>query len=94
MKMAEIKMPHLAHEEHLCFLENIGYIKSNLNDYKELVKDATFICKPCGRVAANEKIYVNLRNYEEDNKTPILVSMFMTHTTRFNRQIALYMTNE
>jgi hypothetical protein len=53
--MAEIKMPHPEHEEHLCLLHNVGYLKSNLNDYKKLVKDGKFICKGCGRVAANEK---------------------------------------
>ena len=53
--MAEIKMPHAAHEEHLCLLQNVGYLKSNLGDYKKLVKDAKFICRGCGRTAANEK---------------------------------------
>jgi len=55
MEMAEIKMPHLAHEEHLCLLENVGYLKSNLEDYKSLVRNPKFICKSCGRTAANEK---------------------------------------
>jgi hypothetical protein len=53
--MAEIKMPHPEHEEHLCLLQNVGYLKTNLNDFKKLVKDGKFICKGCGRVAANEK---------------------------------------
>lgn len=53
--MAEIKMPHPEHEEHLCFLQNVGYVKSNLNMFKELVKDGKFICRSCGRVAASEK---------------------------------------
>jgi hypothetical protein len=53
--MAEIKMPHLAHEEHLCLLENVGYLKSSLEDYKSLVKNAKFICKNCGRAAADQK---------------------------------------
>ena len=26
--MAQVKMPHPGHAEHLCFLENIGYLKS------------------------------------------------------------------
>ncbi len=43
--MAEIKMPHAAHEEHLCLLENVGYLKSNLEDYKKLVRNPKFICK-------------------------------------------------
>ena len=53
--MAEIKMPHPEHEEHLCLLQNVGYLKTNLNDFKKLAKDGKFICKGCGRVAANEK---------------------------------------
>ncbi len=53
--MAEIKMPHAAHEEHLCLLENVGYLKSNLEDYKKLVRNPKFICKNCGRAAGNEK---------------------------------------
>ncbi len=43
--MAEIKMPHPEHEEHLCFLQNVGYLKTNLNKVKELVKDGKFICR-------------------------------------------------
>ncbi len=48
-------MPHAAHEEHLCLLENVGYLKSNLEDYKKLVRNPKFICKNCGRAAGNEK---------------------------------------
>ncbi len=48
-------MPHAAHEEHLCLLENVGYLKSNLEDYKKLVRNPKFVCKNCGRAAANEK---------------------------------------
>jgi len=47
-------MPHPRHVEHLCYLENIGYLDKYLNDYKELVKNARFICKKCGRSAASE----------------------------------------
>ena len=54
--MEEIKMPHSGHERHLCFLHNVGYLKSNLEDYKKLVKDGKFVCKGCGRVAADEKL--------------------------------------
>jgi hypothetical protein len=51
-QMAEIKMPHPLHEQHLCLLENI---KTDLGEIKKLVKNPQFICKGCGRVAANEK---------------------------------------
>ena len=53
--MAEPKMPHPAHEQHLCYLQNIGYVESNLEDFKELVKGPKHICKKCGRAAASEK---------------------------------------
>ncbi len=52
--MAEVKMPHPEHEKHLCLLQNVGYLKSNFEDYKKLVKDGKFVCKNCGRVAVNE----------------------------------------
>ena len=53
--MAEVKMPHVGHEEHLCLLQNTGYVNDNLEDYKKLVRNPKFVCKGCGRVAANEK---------------------------------------
>jgi hypothetical protein len=57
----KMKMPHPGHEEHLCFLENIGYLRSqellemgvDAKDYfKRLVKGARFFCRKCGRAAA------------------------------------------
>ena len=53
--MAEIKMPHPEHEQHLCYLQNVGYINSNLEDYKKLVQNPKFVCKGCGRAAASDK---------------------------------------
>ncbi len=53
--MAEIKMPHPSHEQHLCLLQNVGYLNSNLEQYKKLVKEGKYVCQNCGRVAANEK---------------------------------------
>ncbi len=53
--MAEAKMPHAGHEKHLCYLHNLGYLKSNLGDYKALVKNPKFVCKACGRTAAKEE---------------------------------------
>ena len=53
--MVDIKMPHPAHEEHLCLLQNVGYHTSHMEEYKKLVKDGRYVCKGCGRVAANEK---------------------------------------
>jgi rRNA maturation endonuclease Nob1 len=53
--MAEVKMPHPHHEEHLCMLQNIGFVEKNLEEYKKLVKQPKYVCKGCGRVAENEK---------------------------------------
>lgn len=60
--MADIKMPHPAHEQHLCYLHNLGYVESNLEDYKKLVKNPQHVCKNCGRAAAEGK---NLCNPEK-----------------------------
>jgi hypothetical protein len=60
--MAEPKMPHPAHEQHLCYLQNLGYVESNLDDYKKLVKNPQYVCKNCGRAAVSEK---NLCNPEK-----------------------------
>ncbi len=53
--MPRAKMPHPEHEEHLCYLQNMGYVQSNLEDYKKLVTNSKYVCKNCGRTAANEK---------------------------------------
>ena len=53
--LAGVEMPHPHHEEHLCLLHNIGYMKSNPEKYKRLVRDPKFMCKNCGRVAAQER---------------------------------------
>ena len=44
------KMPHIGHQKHLCHLAEEGM--STLEEIKNLVKDAKFICKKCGRAAA------------------------------------------
>jgi hypothetical protein len=58
------KMPHPEHEGHLCFLENIGYLKSpellemgvdRREEYRRLVRGAKFLCRKCGRAAAHQK---------------------------------------
>jgi hypothetical protein len=53
--MAKSGMPHAGHNKHLCYLNNLGYQISNPKEYKDLVKNAKFICKICGRVAASDK---------------------------------------
>jgi hypothetical protein len=53
--MAKAEMPHLGHDKHLCYLNNLGFQISNPQEYKELVRDGQFMCKVCGRVAAREQ---------------------------------------
>jgi len=53
--MAKAAMPHPGHDKHLCYLNNLGFQISNPDDYKSLVTDGKFMCKVCGRVAADSK---------------------------------------
>jgi len=53
--MAKAEMPHPGHDKHLCYLNNLGFQISNPDEYKELVRNGKFMCKVCGRVAAQEK---------------------------------------
>jgi hypothetical protein len=52
-EMAEKKMPHSSHEEHLCYLQNIGFVETNMKEYKELVRNPKYVCGNCGRAAAD-----------------------------------------
>ena len=49
---AAVHMPHLGHEHHLCYFQNIGLLKERLDEYKMLIRDAKYVCKDCGRSAA------------------------------------------
>ncbi len=53
--MAEKQMPHPHHDEHLCYLQNIGYNQSHSDEYKNLVRNPGYVCANCGRAAALEK---------------------------------------
>jgi len=44
--------PHLGHSKHLCDMAKKG---ADFETYKNLVKNARFICKKCGRAAAKEE---------------------------------------
>ncbi len=51
--MPKINFPHIGHENHLCYLHNLGLLEADLDHYKDLVQGAQFICKICGRAAKN-----------------------------------------
>ena len=51
----ELQAPHPGHQDHLCVGHAVGYLHTNLEDYKKLVRNARFICKQCGRTAADAK---------------------------------------
>jgi hypothetical protein len=53
--MAEKKMPHADHEQHLCYLQNIGFVQANPEEYRKLVRNPAFLCSDCGRAAAKEE---------------------------------------
>lgn len=53
--MAKAKLPHPGHNEHLCYLNNLGLQISSPKQYRALVKGARYLCKVCGRVAVSEK---------------------------------------
>lgn len=44
--------PHTGHEAHLCMAENVGFVRDNLESYKNFVRNPEFVCKKCGRAAA------------------------------------------
>jgi hypothetical protein len=46
-------MPHPNHENHLCYLENTGYLQEFPEAFKQLVKDGKYMCRVCGRVAVD-----------------------------------------
>jgi hypothetical protein len=50
---AAVHMPHPGHERHLCYFQNIGFLREKMDEYKKLIRDAKYVCKDCGRSAAN-----------------------------------------
>ena len=53
--MTDIDMPHPEHDKHLCYLNNLRFQVTNLEDYKTLIKNPQFFCQNCGRAAASSK---------------------------------------
>lgn len=43
---------HIGHENHLCSLVGGGI---TLDEYRKLVRNAAFVCRLCGRVAAKSE---------------------------------------
>ena len=50
--LEERRAPHLGHSKHLCDMAEKG---ADLETVKNLVRDAKFICRKCGRAAAKEE---------------------------------------
>ncbi len=53
--MKKPEMPCAMHDDHLCYLVNMGYVEKSLSDYKKLVKGAKFVCGKCGRSANSDE---------------------------------------
>jgi hypothetical protein len=53
--MKKPEMPCPMHDDHLCYLVNMGYIETSLDDYRALVKNSKFMCKRCGRSANSDE---------------------------------------
>ena len=51
--MADTKMPHPEHDKHLCYLNNLRFQESYLEDFKALIKNPQYFCQNCGRAAAS-----------------------------------------
>jgi len=51
----KIEMPHDGHSGHLCYMVNMRINETNFQEFKELVRDAKYICKNCGRAAADKE---------------------------------------
>jgi len=46
------KMPHIGHERHLCKIWADTY---DVDQVRNIVRNGKYICKVCGRVAANKE---------------------------------------
>lgn len=53
--MKEQTMPHPGHENHLCYLQETGFIDEFPEAYKDMVREAKYICRVCGRAAAKKE---------------------------------------
>jgi len=51
-KSHPFKLPHIGHEKHLCKIWADSY---DVDELRNIVKNAQFICKLCSRVAAEKE---------------------------------------
>ena len=51
--MEPLMKPHENHENHLCYLQNTGYLEEMPEAYKDLIRDPRYWCRSCGRAAAD-----------------------------------------
>jgi hypothetical protein len=45
--------PHPGHRNHLCVMHVFGFVQTNLEDFKKLIRNGTYVCRQCGRVATD-----------------------------------------
>lgn len=55
----EFQSPYSGHGKHLCVAQAVKYLETNLEDYKNMVRDGKFVCKNCGRVANKAEYLCN-----------------------------------
>ncbi len=48
---AALRVPHEGHDQHLCELRK----KMSLEEYKNFIRDAKYVCQHCGRAAMNSE---------------------------------------
>ncbi len=54
MVMHQPGMPHPGHNKHLCYLVNLHFHHTHWEQYKKLVENPQYVCKLCGRTAADK----------------------------------------
>lgn len=50
-EMPKVPMPHSGHNQHLCYLVNMGFHDKKSKEYEKLVLEPKYICRQCGRSA-------------------------------------------
>ncbi len=66
--MSKEHKPCTGHDHHLCHLMSQQFHKNDPGKYHQLVQNPEFVCKSCGRVAADKKnlcFPVQLGTWEE-----------------------------